>query len=240
MIEHGIFIADAHITSPDNENHRALLSFLDFYKGKVDALFIVGDLFDFWVGFPNVVFSNYIPLLSKLWEWKECGGKIFYMEGNHDFYMGKYFTQELAAVVCPNGLKLKIDGKSYYIAHGDLVYPKNYRYRLLRFILRSHVSKALFNIIPPFFLWELSKIASRKSRDKRSKDCLFNKNIVMDYAISQWKSGMDIVVLAHFHTEYMEEVMMDGRKHTVTCLGDWADGRSYLSVDKGELLLKKW
>lgn len=240
MIESGVFIADAHLTVPEKENYRTLLSFLDCYKGKVDALFIVGDLFDFWVGLPTVVFSNYVPLLSKLLEWKECGSKIFYTEGNHDFNLGEYFTHELATIVNPHELTLQINGKHYYITHGDLVHKGNYQYRALRFILRSRVLRVLFHITPPFFIWKLSQAASRKSRNNRDKLYLFNREMIKNYALTQWKSGIDIVVLAHFHKEFIEEVVINGRTHIVTCLGDWEYERSYLTVNKDELILGKW
>lgn len=91
-----IFIADAHLRHEGDENYRLLVEFLTELRGTVDTLFILGDLFEFWIGYETVPFTHYLPILKKLQELAENGTEIVYLEGNHDFHMGPFFTKTLA------------------------------------------------------------------------------------------------------------------------------------------------
>ncbi|MRR35913.1 UDP-2,3-diacylglucosamine diphosphatase, partial [bacterium] len=96
-----IFIADAHLRHEGDQNYRLLMEFLAGLRGAVDTLFILGDLFEFWIGYETVPFTHYLPILDRLKELAESGTEIVYLEGNHDFHMGPFFTETLGARVYP-------------------------------------------------------------------------------------------------------------------------------------------
>jgi UDP-2,3-diacylglucosamine hydrolase len=94
-----IFIADAHLVSPVDANYRLLLRFLHELEGELDSLYIMGDLFDFWVGFPSHPFKQYDAVLDALERLVVRGCRLVYFEGNHDFHLGAIFSQRLKAEI---------------------------------------------------------------------------------------------------------------------------------------------
>lgn len=94
-----IFIADAHLASPDDNNYRLLLRFLHELEGELDTLYIVGDLFDFWLGFPSQPFAEYAAVIDALERLVLRGCRLVYFEGNHDFHLGTVISQRLNAII---------------------------------------------------------------------------------------------------------------------------------------------
>ena len=84
-----IFIADAHLRNPGDANYRELLRFLAGLRGNTDTLYILGDLFEFWIGYSTTPFIQYLPILEELRLLTAGGTAIVYFEGNHDFHMGR-------------------------------------------------------------------------------------------------------------------------------------------------------
>jgi UDP-2,3-diacylglucosamine hydrolase len=115
-----IFIADAHLKGLDDLNQKRLCTFLDGL-GPLDKLVILGDLLEFWSGIKGVVYYHYFPVLAGLFTLREKGTDIIYVEGNHDFSMGPFFTDVLGAEVHAEPFEFLLDGKRFLLAHGDTV-----------------------------------------------------------------------------------------------------------------------
>ena len=98
-----LFIADAHLLAPQDANYRRLLEFLRAQRGRTRTLVLLGDIFEFWIGYRYCVFSAYVPLLEALRELREAGARIVYVEGNHDFHLGPYFAETLGCDILPDG-----------------------------------------------------------------------------------------------------------------------------------------
>ena len=144
-----VFIADAHLRLPGDDNYRTLLRFLAELPGSTDTLYILGDLFEFWIGYQQVAFSQYLPLLDALLALRRAGVEIVYFEGNHDFHMGPYFTHTLGARVYRGPAVLEVEGKRVYLCHGDEINRRDYAYRMLRLLLHSPLTSALTRVVPP-------------------------------------------------------------------------------------------
>src|SRR6056297_1490602 len=97
-----VFVADAHLADPASENYRCFLDFLNSLRGETRTLFLLGDIFEFWIGYRHIVFSPYVPVLDALRRLKEAGTEIVYVEGNHDFHVGPYFEKVLEARIFPD------------------------------------------------------------------------------------------------------------------------------------------
>ncbi|MEI8355203.1 MAG: UDP-2,3-diacylglucosamine diphosphatase, partial [Deltaproteobacteria bacterium] len=129
-----VFLADAHLKKPEDFNYRTLLQFLTGLKGNTDTLYILGDLFEFWLGHDKFPFPHYRPVLEKLEELHRSGVAIVYFEGNHDFHMGPFFEKTIHAEVYRGPEVLFLDGKKVYFCHGDQVINADYGYKLYRFL----------------------------------------------------------------------------------------------------------
>ncbi|MDD2732410.1 MAG: UDP-2,3-diacylglucosamine diphosphatase [Desulfuromonadaceae bacterium] len=232
-----IFIADAHLASPEALNFRLLLRFLGELEGKLDTLYIVGDLFDFWLGFPSHPFIQYDEVLDALDRLVLRGCKLVYFEGNHDFHLGDIFSQRLHAEIHSGPSIETVQGKRLYICHGDQINREDHGYLLLRFLLRMSIVAAGVKHFPPAWAEKIRKVLQKRSRAgylvKTSR--WDYRQILLDFAGTVRKYGCDGLVVGHFHLalhEYAPETAF-----TVLSLGDWMGQLTYGEMIDGELRL---
>jgi UDP-2,3-diacylglucosamine hydrolase len=232
-----IFIADSHLKGLDDPNQKTLCEFLDGL-GPVDKLIVLGDLFEFWTGFNDVVYYHYFPVLTRLFALKEKGTKIIYLEGNHDFFMGPFFTEVLGADVHGDSLELDLDGSRFLLAHGDTV-DKNIRYAFWRALSRSVLFRALYRVLPPSFVWKAAGFLSKKSRIYHERALSIEAHH-RTFAYRRIREGFDGVILAHTHIARLEKQEAEGRPGIFANPGSWMDGSTYLVYEGGELKLEKY
>ena len=233
-----IFLADAHLFDPAAGNYQRLLAFLDSLGGKTRTLYLLGDVFEFWVGYRHVVFAPYVPLLEALRRLREGGAEIVCVEGNHDFHLGPYFEEVLGCRVLPDGGAVEIDGARVLIGHGDLVNAGDRGYRLLRRTLRSRPMRWLMQVVPPDWTWGIARWASRQSqkgRSARTADWV-PETMLMTHAEECFRQGFAAVVTGHFHFPLRRET--DGR--VMIAVGDWIGQFSYAVYEDGRFELRTY
>ena len=233
-----VFIADAHLRNPEDENYRKLLLFLAGLKGTTETLYILGDLFEFWIGYRKVPFTHYFPVLEQLRQLAESGIRIVFFEGNHDFHMGPFFSETLKATIYRGPAAIDIDGKRVYLCHGDQINSRDYGYRLLRFAMHNPFSGALVPIIPPAAVSQVAVWMALASKPKRRKmtpspDC---RAMLREFAAARFGEGCDIMITGHFHLPLLERTTGG----TLLSLGDWISQYSYAEWVDGELSLKTY
>lgn len=117
------FISDAHLGSRAIEHRRTherrLVNFLDKIKDKAEAVYMLGDMFDFWFEYKEVVPKGYTRFLGKLSELTDRGVEVHYFTGNHDMWMDDYLVKECGVILHREPCTLEIDDKVFYLAHGD-------------------------------------------------------------------------------------------------------------------------
>ncbi len=234
-----IFIADAHLRNPDDDNYQLLLKFLSEIRGTAKTLFILGDLFEFWIGYDEKAFPHYLPVLDSLQKLVESGVEIVYFEGNHDFHLGKFFSETLRATIHTNPAILDIDGKRVYVCHGDQINTQDYSYKLLRFLFHNRATKALFPLFPPALVFRIAhhlSCRSKKHHRERNKQKNY-QSLLTHFAEFQFKNGCDAVVTAHFHFPHLS-VAANG--DTLLSLGDWMTQFSYGEFSSGNFSIHSY
>jgi UDP-2,3-diacylglucosamine hydrolase len=235
-----IFIADAHLRLPADENYRRFLRFLQTLEGKTDTLFILGDLFEFWIGYPRLAFPHYGPVVEALRRLRRTGTDIVYFEGNHDFHMGKVFTDDLGARVYSGPATLIIDGRTVCLCHGDQINTRDFGYRLLRSILHSPLTKCLTRVVPPAGAAALARYLGGRSRANHGARRLRwdFASLARQYAAERFADGCDLVVTGHFHLPLLEKTAEDGNERVLLCLGDWITHYTYGEMVAGFVSLE--
>ncbi len=233
-----IFIGDAHLASPDRENYRRLLVFLEGLRGRVRTLYLLGDIFEFWVGYRSVVFAPYVPLLESLRRLRQDGAELVYVEGNHDFRLGSYFSGDLGCRILPDGGVVEIDGRNVLLAHGDLINPADRGYRILRRVLRSRPAHWLMAALPPDLTWAVAHLSSRQSKKTHARKKLRwdTRQLLRDHAARHFAAGCQAVVTGHFHQPLLEK----SEAGTLLALGDWIEQYSYGVYEAGEFRLERF
>lgn len=235
---HAIFIADAHLKQPTDENYLLLLRFLRDIPHGVDRLFVMGDFFEFWLGDSPLPFPHYKPALDILQTLTDRGVELFFFEGNHDFHLGRYFSTTFNARVFPDSAELTMDGRRIFLCHGDLINRADRSYRLLRFAFRNPLTRLLARIIPPSIpAWIAVKLGNHsKGKHKTAGQKWDYLQMVREFASERFGSGYDVVVTAHFHRPLLQE----SGDHTLLALGDWISQFSYGEWRDGTLELKTY
>lgn len=176
------FASDFHLGYPDHQTslarERKVVAWLDSIKNDAQVVFLVGDIFDFWFEYKNVVPKGFVRLLGKLAELSDSGIKIIVFAGNHDIWMFDYFTKELGIMVFrefqeyevqsldPIKGRLDIDNQevrqknaklsnlnsklfTFYVVHGDGLGPGDFGYKYLKKVFESKLSQWAFSWIHP-------------------------------------------------------------------------------------------
>jgi UDP-2,3-diacylglucosamine hydrolase len=237
-----VFIADAHLGKPGDFNYRTLLKFLEGLKGNTETLFILGDLFEFWIGYRNIPYTHYLPALAILKELRDKGTHIIYFEGNHDFHMGHFFENVLQAEIYPGPVILSINGKKVYLCHGDQILRNDYGYLAFRFLLHNPLTKILFPLVPYRLTSMIARLLSNQSlenHDERNRKLNYEA-IVKDFASARFESGCNAVITAHFHYPFIDKIGTDKDERILISLGDWKTQFSYGEWIDGSLALKKY
>lgn len=235
-----IFIADAHLGLPEEPNYRLLLRFLHELTGQVDELFILGDLFDFWLGFPDNPFRQHDPLIEALQALRDGGCRLVYFEGNHDFHLGPVFTGRLSAEVHGGPALLTVQGRRLFLCHGDQINSGDHGYRLLRFLLHNPLTAGLVKIVPPALALMVKERLQRRSRASyHAKTMRWDyRRIIREFAGSVEQRGCEGLVTGHFHLALKE--FLPGSRFTILALGDWMRLFTYGEMIDGELNLRTY
>jgi UDP-2,3-diacylglucosamine hydrolase len=231
-----IFLADAHLFDPAAGNYQRLLAFLRQNRGRIRHLVLLGDIFDFWVGYRHTVFAPFVPLLEELRQQRETGTELIFVEGNHDFHMGPFFSEFLDCRILPDGGPLQLDDRRIFIAHGDLVNPDDKAYRMLRSALRCRLSRALLPLVPPDWAWSMARWASRLSgRKKKGPSAFLPEQALLNFARERFAEGFDTVITGHFHVPLFRQI----EDKLLIALGDWIEQDSYAVFEHGAFALKR-
>lgn len=233
-----IFLADAHLLDPADENYRRLLAFLERMQGEIGTLFLLGDIFEFWIGYQHSVFAAYVPFLEALRRLRQDGTRIVYVEGNHDFHLGPYFEKTLSCRVLPDGGRVDLGSRPVFIAHGDQVDADDRGYRFLRALLRSRPLRSLAALLPPDLVWEIARWSGRQSKKRHPSQnkSRLPKDLLTQHARRHLGDGCSAVVTAHFHCPWIER----SAEGTIVSLGDWIDQYSYAVHEDGHFRLETY
>jgi UDP-2,3-diacylglucosamine hydrolase len=235
-----IFLADAHLVSPDEQNYRLLLRFLRELEGNTETLFVMGDLFDFWLGFPSNPLCQFDEMLAALQSLVQSGCRLVYFEGNHDFHMGTIFRQRLGAEIHTGPAVITVQGRRLFLCHGDQINGRDHGYRLLRLLLHNRLTAALVNHVPPLLALRVRSLLQRVSRaGYQVKLQRWNyREIIRIFARSIRKKGCDGLVTGHFHLAFCEQ--LEGSPFVILSLGDWMEQFTYGEIAAGTLSLKTY
>ncbi|HLT87439.1 MAG TPA: UDP-2,3-diacylglucosamine diphosphatase [Sphingobacterium sp.] len=239
------FASDFHlgVTSKTTsiERERKLVSWLDHIKHDAKALFLVGDIFDFWFEYSTVVPKGFIRFLGKLAELADLGVEITLFKGNHDMWMFGYLKEQLNARVVDNELILQLDGKIFYIHHGDGLGPGDTKYKFLKAFFRSKVCQWLFARLHPNLGIGIAQRWSRHSRAANLDEERFlgeDQEWLIQYAKELLQQEhFNYFIFGHRHLAYDIQLAENSR---IINLGEWMHACTYAVWDGKQLELKKW
>jgi UDP-2,3-diacylglucosamine pyrophosphatase LpxH len=222
-----VFVADAHL-SGDDVHARSFLLLAQKAAAEGTALFLLGDVFDLWFGSPALTFGFQAPIIEELRSLRRAKGlRLFYVEGNRDFYLKRYHAGTTFDAVSGDSLEVLVGPRRVYASHGDLVNRADRAYRFWRAVSKNPVAFGVASLLPSSFVLPLTIRVERglKPSNPRFKGC-FPEREVVDFAERIFEGGPDCVVLGHFHTERLLTFGEDGRR-VLAVLPAWREEWRY-------------
>ena len=233
-----IFIADAHLLEPEASVYRELLEFLHQLPDDLENLFILGDFFDFWYGYQNLVHTVYLPVISTLRKLSEQGLNIYFLAGNHEINFGPGL-ENLACSCHLDELVMKLDGQRIYMTHGDQLNRDDFGNHCWRTFIRHPLVLRFIAILPPDLVWKTACWLSKKSRANGNADKKIPPQVFTSVA-AILRGPVDAAVIGHFHQPRFETFMTPTGPRSLYLLGSWADDRAYLIHDEGRFMFRTY
>lgn len=239
------FVSDIHLGAGDREEarqtERRFVGWLDAAAADAEAIYILGDMFDFWFEYRRVVPKGFVRVLAKLAELTERGVRVVFFTGNHDMWVREYLASECGVEVHTAPAEAELCGRRILLAHGDNMNIKGQpALKLMNTIFRSRIIRFLFSwgvhpdLAMKFGQWWSG--SSRKSHGKYTADARLTEPLI-EYAreYSAAHKGVDTFVFGHMH---VARDYRDGQLRVVS-LGEWRNSPSYAVMDAGgEIVLK--
>ena len=236
------FASDFHLGSFDisdsHKREKMVISWLSSIEKDAKAIYLLGDIFDFWFEYKKVVPKGFVRLLGKLADLIDKGIDIHYVVGNHDMWMNDYLEQEIGLKLHFQEFIIKEDNKLIFLGHGDGLGKGDYTYKLLKVIFSSNICKWLFSRLHPNFGISLGQAWSNKSKKRQEKLVNEDKEVLAGYCKEQQKNNpVDYYVFGHRHIPI--DVKIDERCRYIN-LGDWIHHNTYAVYYDQKLELKKF
>lgn len=240
------FASDQHFGAPTAElsfpREQKFVAWLDEIKQDADTLFLLGDLFDFWFEYKTVVPKGFVRVLGKLAELRDSGIHIYFFVGNHDLWMYDYFEKELKIPVFHKPKHFTINGKEFFIGHGDGLGPGDVGYKRMKRVFTNPFSKWLFRWLHPDIGVKLAQYLSVKNKlisgEEDVKYLGKENEWLYQYAQKKLESAhFDYFIFGHRHLPL--EILLKEDSHYFN-LGDWIGYFSYGVFDGTTFELKRF
>ncbi len=220
------FAADVHaglsLDDISAASEGRFVEWLDTIGSDAQAIFLLGDIFDFWFEYRRLVPKGAVRLLGKLAELTGRGVEIHFFTGNHDLWIGDYFERECGLIVHTEGLYTTLAGRRIYMGHGDRQ-DKGFQKEIIHTLFRSRVARGLLStFIPPDWVIRFGRSWSRHSRRKHLRAPYTFRNeeegMVRFARRFMGEHPVDAIVFGHLHIPLAYPL---SDRTTLYILGDW-------------------
>ena len=227
------FVSDVHLglrVADPVDRERRFVEFLRGLPEETEALYLLGDIWDFWYEYKHVVPKGYVRVFAALTDLIDRGVDVFFFQGNHDVWTYSYF-EELGMKKLQQPAVVEIAGKRFCLGHGDGLGPVPLGYRFLRGIFHNRVLQFLFSMLHPWIAFSLGNGWSKSNRLSHDKEYEFRgpDEPLVKFA-EQFSSvhDVDYFVFGHYHVS-VDMPLASGSRLLV--LKDWIHSSPYFCFD---------
>jgi UDP-2,3-diacylglucosamine hydrolase len=240
------FASDQHLGAPTAAlslpREKKFVSWLTEIKDSAEAIFLMGDLFDFWFEYKTVVPKGFVRVLGKLAEISDAGIPIYFFVGNHDLWMKDYFKEELNITVYHQPQEFLIDNKKFFIGHGDGLGPGDKGYKRMKKVFTFPLFKWMFQWLHPDLGVKLGQYMSVKNKmisgDEDANFLGEDKEWLVQYCKRKLtQNHYDYFVFGHRHLP-LEIKLQENSKYIN--LGDWIQYFTFGEFNSATFRLEKF
>ncbi len=234
------FISDLHLGAAhaglDPDREILVLRFLREKAAAASHLFILGDLFEFWMEYRSYVPKEHFRILAALEALARQGVEVHYLSGNHDFNLGGFFREHVGLRVHADEIRVELQGKRLLLLHGDGLAKSDWRYRIMKKVFRHRLSGFLFRLLHPDFGMGLARWSSKASRDQHQ-----NRPRHMDEYEAAGRALLaegshDVLIHGHTHAAFVKEFP----EGIYVNSGEWLTRMEYVAMENGACRIEKF
>lgn len=240
-----IIFSDVHLHVVKDGKSRMDI-FLRFLKqlnsSEIKRIIVLGDLFDFWFEYKEVIFSEYFDILRAFADLREQGVELILICGNHDFWAGRFLQDHIGFIVHREPVILDLFSRKVLLTHGDGINPTDYGYRIYKLFARARIVVWFFSLIHPDLAMRIARFVSHGSRslNKEESECGgAEAKALQTFAKGKLESGeVQIVMCGHCHYPVIEELSTGNGTGLYINSGDWVRHFSYVEWDGTKFSMK--
>jgi UDP-2,3-diacylglucosamine hydrolase len=227
-----LFISDLHLAAGKPEIGTQFLEFLEGEARDADAVYILGDLFESWVGDddPN---PHYATMKSAIRSLVDAGVPVFFMHGNRDFMISTQFAEETGVTILDDPETIELHGDKVMLSHGDALCIDDKHYQQVRLMTRNPEWQAMMRAKPLAERLAFAESARKQSQaynDSVGEDIM---DVNQDAVVGTFrKRDIDILLHGHTHRPAIHEIDLGGRIGRRIVLGDWFEQGSVVRWDE--------
>ncbi|MCM2679262.1 UDP-2,3-diacylglucosamine diphosphatase [Echinimonas agarilytica] len=223
------FLSDMHVSDQRPDITRALVNFLSGQARQADAVYLLGDVFDYWVG--DDYLTDAVKIVKNaLKELSDSGVSLFFIGGNRDFLVGKRFSRETGCTLLDEHSVVDLYGTPTLIMHGDTLCTLDVDYQAFRKTSRSWWWQLFMCNLPLFVRTKIAEKLKRRSKSSKS----MKSEMIMDVTAEEVSLQMrqhKVLTLIHGHThrQAIHQFSLDESPATRIVLGDWFSSGNVLA-----------
>lgn len=233
------FISDLHLDESHPHIYKLFYEFIDDIKEKAEALYILGDLFEIWIGddiIDHPLGKQYLPTIKKLKELSDSGIKIYFIQGNRDFLIGEKFMQRIGGKLLPDQKIIDLYGTKTLIMHGDTLCTDDKAYQRMRKLFRLKIVQKIYLSLSLESRAKKANKIRQASKDQTQKKSKMILDVNQNEVIKAGKiGGVDLIIHGHTHRPAEHGFEIEGKQVKRIVLSDWRDKACYLRVTSNGL-----
>ena len=226
------FVSDVHLGLQVADPVAREARFVDFLRSlpeETAALYMLGDIWDFWYEYHDVVPKGYVRVLAAIRDLIDRGVDVYFFQGNHDVWTYSYF-EELGMKKLVQPSVVEIDGRVFCLGHGDGLGPVPAGYRFLRAVFHNRILQFLFSMLHPRIAFGLGNGWSKSNRLSRHEEYVFRGEEEPLYKFAaefEMEHKVDGFIFGHYHCDV--RMKTPGGADFVV-LKDWMSGSPFLCI----------
>ena len=230
------FLSDAHLGSASHtdsvETERKMSRWLDSVKQEAEAIYLLGDIFDYWYEYRYVVPKGFTRILGKISELTDSGVEVHFFIGNHDIWLTDYLSKECGMILHFEPYVKEMGGKKFFLAHGDGLGDDSRSFHLLRRIFHSRLLRWCFSAIHPRWTIPLAHKWSNSSRLNGGVQEYLGeeKEYLIRFSKQKLKEDPTLNYFIYGHRHILLDLPV-GEQSNIIMLGDWITYFSYAVFD---------
>lgn len=238
------FLSDTHLGSKSHadsvETERMMCRWLDSVKQEAEAIYLLGDIFDYWFEYRYVVPKGFTRILGKFSELTDSGVEVHFFIGNHDIWLTDYLSKECGMILHFAPFIREMGGKIFFLAHGDGLGDESRSFHLLRKIFHSRFLRKCFSAIHPRWTIPLAYAWSNSSRAKGGVADYMGeeKEYLIRFSKQKLKEMPHINYFIYGHRHILLDLPIAEQTHVII-LGDWISYFSYAVFDGETVRLER-